>query len=176
LLGNSRYTVTLIESQALTHFRAVTLAVTLRYISLHLRITAGGRKRKLGKQKAESRVRRSEVRGQRSEVRGQRPGLISAFSFQHFSFCLSAFRFPHFSFFPSLTTYPRQTREMPLESQRRRRDIFVAPRIQNPSPVAGGIIGSSSWTIGFGFAHNCLRCFDSMASSAIPGAGPTYFT
>jgi hypothetical protein len=35
LLGNSRYTVTLIEPQALTHFRAVTLAVTLRYISLH---------------------------------------------------------------------------------------------------------------------------------------------
>jgi hypothetical protein len=35
LLGNSRYTVTPIEAQALTHFRAVTLAVTLRYIPLH---------------------------------------------------------------------------------------------------------------------------------------------
>jgi hypothetical protein len=32
LLGNSRYTVTYVEAQALTHFRAVTLAVTLRYI------------------------------------------------------------------------------------------------------------------------------------------------
>jgi hypothetical protein len=38
LLGNSRYTVTYVEAQALTHFRAVTLAVTLRYISLHLRM------------------------------------------------------------------------------------------------------------------------------------------
>jgi hypothetical protein len=32
LLGNSRYTVTHVEAQALTHFRAVTLAVTPRYI------------------------------------------------------------------------------------------------------------------------------------------------
>ena len=32
LLGNSRYTVTYVEAQALAHFRAVTLAVTLRYI------------------------------------------------------------------------------------------------------------------------------------------------
>ena len=33
-----RYIVTHVEPQALTHFRAVTLAVTLRYMSLHLRI------------------------------------------------------------------------------------------------------------------------------------------
>ena len=32
LLGNSRYTLHTLEPQALTHFRAVTLAVTLRYI------------------------------------------------------------------------------------------------------------------------------------------------
>ena len=32
LLGNSRYTVTHVEAQALAHFRAVTLPVTLRYI------------------------------------------------------------------------------------------------------------------------------------------------
>ena len=35
-----RYTVTHVEPQALTHIRPVTPAVTLRYISLHLRMSA----------------------------------------------------------------------------------------------------------------------------------------
>jgi hypothetical protein len=75
----------------------------------------------LGKQKTESGEWRSEGRWQKSEVGFDFSFQLSRFQLFPTSVVGSVFSFQLsvFSFFPSLTTNPRQMREMPPGSQRR---------------------------------------------------------